>query len=206
MPSINAYYHSWEKRCFDIVLGTLLFVSVLPILGLAALWVLSSDGGPVMFKQKRVGKNKQSFTILKIRTMIKDAEKAKKKLLHLNQAPSPMFKIFNDPRFIKGGRFLSATGIDELPQLLNVIKGEMSLVGPRPLPVAEANKLDKSWQFRFQVKPGLFSEWTADERRHKSLKDWKQLEMNTLHKNPNLFNDLNYLIKTVLLAIKNSFH
>ena len=120
--------------------------------------------------------------------MVKNAEALRskniKQLSSLNYAPQPMFKIDEDPRFIKFGKFLSHSGLDELPQLINIIKGDMSLVGPRPLPTDEANKLkkiDPNWYlWRHQVKPGLFSLWVLDNQRHQSLQAWKKLEKETL--------------------------
>lgn len=148
-------------------------------------------GSPIIFKQKRTGKNGKVFTIYKFRTMVKNAEliraKDRTKLAKLNYAPLPMFKIGDDPRFIKFGRFLSRGGLDELPQLINIVRGEMSLIGPRPLPVTEANslkKIDYNWYiWRHQVKPGLFSLWVLDDKRHQDLKTWKKLERETLKLN-----------------------
>jgi lipopolysaccharide/colanic/teichoic acid biosynthesis glycosyltransferase len=133
--------------------------------------------------------------------MVTNAEQLKKKLLHKNQAPLPMFKIFSDPRFIIGGKFLSATGIDELPQLFNVLRGEMSLVGPRPLPLEEAAKLPKSWHFRFLVKPGLFSHWSASQDRHKSLRHWKDLELQTLVEG-GPFSDAVLIVQIIITILK----
>jgi lipopolysaccharide/colanic/teichoic acid biosynthesis glycosyltransferase len=177
-----------------------MLLAAVPVLAAAGLCVLLADGWPVMFAQKRTGKDKKTFIIYKIRTMVKNAEVIKKRLLHLNQAPAPMFKIFNDPRFIPGGKFLSTTGIDELPQLWNVVKGEMSLVGPRPLPVSEAKKLGKPWQFRFLVRPGLFSEWTVDGRRHKNGLIWKKLEQETVF-HGNIVTDLSLILRTIFVTM-----
>ena len=108
------------------------------------------------------------------------AEKNQWRYRKNNQAPNPMYKNWEDPRFVGIGRWLSKTGLDELPQLFNIIKGNMSLVGPRPLPIYEAKKLDKSWNFRYLVKPGIFSEWSAVVNKISSLQDWKKLEKETL--------------------------
>jgi lipopolysaccharide/colanic/teichoic acid biosynthesis glycosyltransferase len=120
--------------------------------------------------------------------MVKNAEllrsKNQKHFAELNYAPAPMFKIKNDPRFLKIGKFLSHSGLDELPQLINILKGQMSLVGPRPLPTNEAQtlkKIDPDWYFwRHQVKPGLFSLWVLNNERHKNLEAWRGLEKKTL--------------------------
>jgi lipopolysaccharide/colanic/teichoic acid biosynthesis glycosyltransferase len=144
---------------------------------------------PIIFKQKRMGKNKKSFTIYKIRTMKAGSEKKRNKLEEINIAPYPMFKAKNDPRFHAFGKTLSKFGIDEFPQLLNILKGEMSFVGPRPLPVNEARLLDSSWDFRYKVKPGILSEWALSKNRYKSLKNWKKLEKETI-KNESVKNNI----------------
>jgi len=112
--------------------------------------------------------------------MRRNAELDRNRYEHLNQAPYPMFKIFNDPRFIGIGRWLSQVGFDELQQLINILRGEMSFVGPRPLPTKEAKLLDRSWDFRYSVKPGIFSYWTLSKDRHESLAIWKKLDQMTL--------------------------
>jgi len=159
----------------------------------------------IIFTQERTGLNGESFTIYKFRTMVKNAERIKsryqQKYKKINQAPWPMFKNYNDPRFIKKtiklpfgikkeikiGRWLSKTGFDELPQLINIIKGEMKLVGPRPLPIKEAEELKKIdakwWQWRHSIKPGIFSYWSIDPKRHQSLNQWEKLEKKTLNTN-----------------------
>ncbi len=190
-----------------------MFLLALPFLVVISAVIFFTSGKPVLFLQKRSGLNKKPFTIYKFRTMTINASAKQSKLKHLNQAPKPMFKIHDDPRFVGVGRWLSNTGLDELPQLINIIKGEMSLVGPRPLPITEANKLPKEWAFRFLVKPGLFSYWTLDDRRHESLDIWKQLEVNTV-KSKNiktdlfiiisaLFHQTKVLIKKIIFPIKN---
>jgi lipopolysaccharide/colanic/teichoic acid biosynthesis glycosyltransferase len=114
--------------------------------------------------------------MLKFRTMRIHAKTMKDKLQKYNEAPSPMFKMQNDPRFTKIGKLLSKTGIDEIPQLFHVLMGQMSIVGPRPLPIEEAEKLPKSWDFRYNVRPGILSDWAVAPDRYHSLKRWKELE------------------------------
>lgn len=196
------------KYLIDLVLTLLALCILLPffiILWPIMLWQI---GPPIIFKQKRTGKNGKVFTIFKFRTMVKNAEllraKDKTKLSKLNYAPWPMFKIGDDPRFIKFGKFLSRSGLDELPQLINVIKGEMALVGPRPLPVAETNSLkeiDSDWYiWRHQVKPGLFSLWVLDDKRHRDLKTWKKLEKETLKFN--LIQQYLLILKVIFLQLQ----
>jgi len=166
----------------------ILIIILLPISIITWPFLLWKIGHPIIFKQKRMGQYDKTFTVYKLRTMVKNAESLRSKnhqqLVDLNYAPTPMFKIGNDPRFFGIGKFLSHSGLDELPQLINVLKDQMSLVGPRPLPIAEAKalkKIDPDWYlWRHQIKPGLFSLWVLDDNRHKSLQAWKKLEKKTL--------------------------
>jgi lipopolysaccharide/colanic/teichoic acid biosynthesis glycosyltransferase len=176
----HPYYSSMSKRVFDVVLSAALLLLLSPLLAVLAVAVYITVGSPVIFAQYRAGANRKPFQMLKFRTMRLGAEIDRKKFEHLNQAPYPMFKIFEDPRFIGIGRWLSQTGFDELPQLFNIFSGEMSFVGPRPLPTAKANQLDAQWDFRYLVKPGIFSYWTLSKDRHKSLQIWRKLEEKTL--------------------------
>lgn len=194
---IDPYYISRQKRLFDIGLATFLIVALSPLLLGLALTVWVTAGRPVIFKQKRMGQNRRPFVMYKFRTMYVGAERHQHRYRDNNQAPWPMFKIFNDPRFVGFGHFFSKVGIDELPQLVNILKGEMSFVGPRPLPINESKQLDATWDFRYVAKPGVFSEWTLSPSRHYSLATWKKLEQTTL-KSGNLHNDLRIVVKTLL--------
>ena len=178
----HPYYHSRGKRLFDITLSIVLLIIFCPLLLSIALLVYLTIGTPVIFWQKRTGLNQATFKMVKFRTMRLNAELDRTQYEHLNQDPYPMFKIFNDPRFVGIGRWLSQVGFDELPQLFNILRGEMSFVGPRPLPTNEAKLLDHSWDFRYTVKPGIFSFWTLSKDRHKSLAIWKKLDQMTLKK------------------------
>ncbi|MFH2118573.1 MAG: sugar transferase, partial [Candidatus Paceibacterota bacterium] len=140
-------------------------------------------------------------TTYKFRTMQKNAIMLKPKYAHLNQAPAPMFKIIKDPRFVGLGWLLSRTGLDELPQLWNILWGKMSFVGPRPLPINEAQALPKDWRlWREQVKPGIFSEWSLAKNKHRSLKNWEKLEKATLRKG-NLKEDLRQMFLSLKLIL-----
>lgn len=180
-PSL--YFNSRQKRVLDIALSLFLIAVFSPLLIGISILNLVTAGSPILFFQKRVGKEKKVFTILKFRTMYIEAEKDRTKFSRLNEAPLPMFKASNDPRFVGIGHYLSKSGLDELPQLFNILKGEMSFVGPRPLPVYEAKQLGTDWNFRYRVRPGIFSEWSLSSERHKSLKTWKELEVATLQLN-----------------------
>lgn len=147
------------KRIMDLTFVLISLVFVLPLLLLCALLLkIESPGGPVMFKQKRTGMGGQPFYMFKFRTMVPNAEEMKKELAHLNELQWPDFKITNDPRITRIGRFLRKTSLDEMPQLLNVLRGEMSLVGPRPTSfLPETYRL---WHTeRLDVLPGITGLW-----------------------------------------------
>jgi len=146
------------KRMFDIAVASGLVIVLAPLLLVLALAVKLSSAGPVLFRQTRVGRNGSEFELLKFRTMVSDAEQRKHELLELNQA-APMFKIADDPRTTRIGRFLRRRSLDELPQLFNVLRGDMSLVGPRPL-ITEEDRLFSGWQRRrYHVAPGMTGPW-----------------------------------------------
>ena len=134
-----------------------LIVLTLPLLLVVSGLIVVFSGFPIFFYQKRVGKNGAVFTMYKFRTMVGNAEKAKRNYVSLNESVGPAFKIHNDPRFTPIGKILSHTGLDELPQLFNVLRGDMALIGPRPLPVSEAKKLKPWMHARQQIRPGIIS-------------------------------------------------
>jgi lipopolysaccharide/colanic/teichoic acid biosynthesis glycosyltransferase len=169
-----------RKRFFDFSLAILLLILLSPLLVLIATIILLLSGKPIFFQQKRMGQRQQKFTMIKFRTMYHQAHRDQKKFAKQNESPFPAFKITNDPRFVGIGRMLSKTGLDEIPQLINIIRGEMSFIGPRPLPISEAIALPLHWHHRHLVKPGILSLWALAPERHKSLLAWKKLEIETL--------------------------
>ncbi|MCL4360454.1 sugar transferase [Patescibacteria group bacterium] len=136
-----------------------------------------TDRMPVLFCQKRTGKNGSPFVMYKFRTMRVGAVKEQNRLQSRNEADGPVFKIRNDPRFTQIGRFLSHTGLDELPQLYNVLRGEMALIGPRPLPVAEAKKLKPWMRERERIKPGIISPWILEGYHRESFEAWMKSDV-----------------------------
>jgi lipopolysaccharide/colanic/teichoic acid biosynthesis glycosyltransferase len=148
-----------------------------------------------------MGKNKNIFTIYKFRTMVEDAENLKKKYLKLNEANGLVFKINNDPRFTRFGKVLSSTGLDELPQLVNIIKNEMAFVGPRPLPVNEAKKVPKKYLRRFSVLPGITSLWVIKGQHKLSFDEWMQLDLAYIDKRSKIY-DLRVSLETIILILK----
>jgi exopolysaccharide biosynthesis polyprenyl glycosylphosphotransferase len=147
------------KRVFDVVVGTIGLILTLPIFVLAAVGILVDDGRPVFFRQQRVGEGGRRFRIFKFRTMERGAEAKFQELVSLEEFDDPLFKLKSDPRVTRFGRFLRRTSIDELPQLLNVLKGEMSIVGPRPELVDIVERYRPEHEFRLQVKPGITGPW-----------------------------------------------
>ena len=169
-------YPSW-KRALDITGASIGLLVSSPILLLMAGLIKLTSGGPVIFKQRRTGYLGEKFEIYKLRTMVCNAEELKAALQALNERDGPAFKMKRDPRITTIGRFLRATGLDELPQLLNVLRGEMSLVGPRPLPIDEAAECN-SWQRRrMEVKPGITCFWQIAKSRQISFVDWMRLDL-----------------------------
>ncbi len=189
---------------FQRLIALILFIFVLPFFILFFILVKLVFKQQFIFKQKRLGKNKKPFTIYKIQTMVKDAEVLKSSYLHLNQADGPVFKIFNDPRYTKIGKLLSKTGLDELPQLINIMKGDMAFVGPRPLPVDEAKQIPAKYHKRFTILPGITSSWVTKGSHKLSFEEWMELDIHYV-KNHSLILDLHIALKTIVLLLKAPF-
>lgn len=158
------------------------------------------------FIQERAGKNGKIFRMYKFRTMYPGAQNDQKKFRHLNEADGPVFKIRDDPRFTKIGRWLAKTGLDELPQVINIIKGEITLVGPRPLPIDEEAKIPKKWRLKRRgVKPGITSSWVVNGGHKLKFREWMELDMKDIS-NKNAWYNLKIIVKTILLLIKSLFN
>jgi lipopolysaccharide/colanic/teichoic acid biosynthesis glycosyltransferase len=168
------------KRILDIVSCFLLFIIFLPLFFIIALLIKIDSKGPVFFLQKRCGRNGKVFNMYKFRTMVEDAESLKKRLT--NEMDGPMFKVRNDPRITGVGRILRRCSLDELPQALNVLKGEMSLVGPRPL-ADEEMEGDECWRrIRLSVKPGMTGLWQIMGRASGKFDDWVSYDIEYVQK------------------------
>ncbi|MFN0122434.1 MAG: sugar transferase [Blastocatellia bacterium] len=166
------------KRLLDLTLAVTLLLGLLPLLGLIAMVIRLDSPGPALFVQTRMGWNKRRFQLFKFRTMVVDAEARMEEIEHLNEKEGPIFKIRADPRITRVGRFLRKTSLDELPQLCNVILGDMSLVGPRPLSMRDADGLEAAWQKRrFSVKPGITCLWQVSGRSNLSFREWMLLDL-----------------------------
>jgi lipopolysaccharide/colanic/teichoic acid biosynthesis glycosyltransferase len=151
----------WIKRAFDFVGAWLIIVLTTPLWVAIALMIKADSPGPVFFRQRRVGRNGRHFAMLKFRTMVDGADSRKPGLLHMNQAGDGLFKIYDDPRVTGVGRWLRSTWMDELPQVMQVVTGKMSLVGPRPLVPDEDAQIEGDARGRLAVRPGLTGPWQA---------------------------------------------
>ena len=192
---------SWQgviKQLMDLAGAAMLLILFSPIMVLTALAIKASSPGPILFRQKRCGLNGRAFTMLKFRSMVTDAEQRKEELAILNEMEGPVFKIANDPRITPIGRLIRRFSIDEFPQLFNVLRGEMSLVGPRPLPVDEVLRFnDLAHRRRLSVKPGLTCLWQISGRNEmRDFKDWVRLDLEYID-NWSLWLDLKILWWTI---------
>lgn len=185
------------KRLLDVVVSSIFLFLLAPLFFAIALLIKFTTRGPVFFTQDRVGLNKRRFRMYKFRTMVCDAEKRQSELESLNEADGPVFKIKNDPRVTRVGKFLRKTSIDELPQLLNVLTGEMSLVGPRPLPIRDYQGFDQDWvRRRFSVRPGITCHWQVSGRSLVSFHEWMELDLQYID-HWSFWLDLKLLAKTI---------
>ncbi len=197
---INIPHNSFAlaiKKLLDIILSVFIIICLSPILTAIAILIKTTSKGPVLFKQARVGLRGRQFGLYKFRTMIVNAENLKKGLEVNNEADGPVFKIKDDPRVTKVGKFLRKTGLDELPQLFNVLRGEMSLIGPRP-PLPSETVQYKRWQLRrLSVKPGLSCFWQIKpDRNNIKFEKWMELDLAYID-NWSLRLDFIILVKTV---------
>ena len=195
----EATWAIFVKRLIDQVFASIILIATLPLWVFAIIGIkLNSPSGPVFFIQNRGGKNGKPFKMYKFRTMVIDAEERKKDLIDLNEMSGPVFKIESDPRIFRFGALLRKWSIDELPQLINVIFGKMSLVGPRPLPVEEVSAIRESaHRRRLSVKPGITCLWQISGRNEiNDFDDWVKLDLEYID-NWSLYLDIKILFKTV---------
>lgn len=183
------------------LIALILLLLFLPLLVVFYIFVKLTSDGPFIFKQRRMGKNKRIFIMYKVRTMVQNAERLKRRYIKLNEVDGPVFKIKDDPRFTGFGKILSYTGLDELPQLINIIKGEMAFVGPRPLPVDEAKKVPQKYQKRFNVLSGVTSPWVLKGQHNLDFKKWMELDVEYTENRSKMY-DLRISLATIVLIIK----
>ena len=192
------------KRGIDFAVSLLAIVVLTPVFLLTALAIKLTCKGSILFAQNRLGLNKRRFKIFKFRTMVPDAERRMKEVEHMNEVSGPVFKIKNDPRITPIGKFLRKTSIDELPQLFNVLKGDMSLVGPRPLPVRDYEGFNEDWQRRrFSVRPGITCLWQVGGRSSVSFEQWMELDLNYIDE-WSLWLDFQILLRTIPAVLRGS--
>jgi len=196
----NLLFQLFVKRLMDLAGSTLLLVLLSPLLLMAAVVVKFTSSGPVFFGQERIGMNKRRFRLLKFRSMVVDAEERKKELAHLNEMNGPAFKIRKDPRVTPVGAILRRLSIDELPQLINVFKGEMSLVGPRPPLLSEVDLYDWSDRRRLSIKPGITCLWQVNGRNELTFEQWMILDRKYID-NWSIWLDVKILLKTVPVVL-----
>jgi exopolysaccharide biosynthesis polyprenyl glycosylphosphotransferase len=195
-------FRRWIKNVFDFCFAATMIVLLAPLLLIIAIAVKITSPGPIFFSQVRYGLHRNRFPMYKFRTMVVDAEARQAELEKLNEAEGPVFKIKKDPRITPIGRFLRKMSLDELPQLFNVLRGEMSIVGPRPLPLRDVNKFEESWLLRrFSIKPGLTCLWQASGRSNTSFDEWIRLDLQYIDE-WNLLLDFKILAMTVPAVLK----
>ena len=188
------------KRAFDLVVALFGLILLLPIIPVIAVMIKLDTSGPVFFKQDRVGKDGRKFEFYKFRSMHEDADQRKKDLEALNEQDGPVFKVQSDPRITSVGKFLRRSSLDEIPQIFNVVKGDMTIVGPRP-PIPSEVERYQPWHWkRLEVTPGITCLWQISGRSHLSFNEWMRLDMEYL-KHRSFTTDLLIFLKTIPAVI-----
>ena len=195
--------YNFSKRILDLLLSLLGLVILSPFLLIVAVLIKIESKGPIIFSQKRIGLNKKEFKMYKFRSMVVNAEELKEKLSKKNEMSGPMFKIKEDPRITRVGKFIRKTSIDELPQLINVVKGDMSLVGPRPSLPKEVAKFEPWMLDRLNVKPGLTCYWQVSGRNNIDFIEWMKLDLKYVEER-SFFLDLKLIFKTFFVLFGDS--
>jgi exopolysaccharide biosynthesis polyprenyl glycosylphosphotransferase len=188
------------KRIMDICVASMVAIITLPVTLISAILIRLTSPGPVLFKQERCGLNRRPFTMYKLRSMVDNAEQARYELEVLNEMDGPVFKSSKDPRITKLGRYLRRFSIDEFPQLYNVLRGDMSIVGPRPPLPQEVARYERWQRRRLSMKPGLTCLWQISGRNEVSFQDWMKLDLSYID-NWSLLLDLKILLKTIPVVL-----
>ena len=192
----KSFIYKALKRIFDIVLSGIALICLSPIFVITAIAIKLEDGGPAFFTQQRAGKDMKTFKMYKFRSMYVNADEKLKELLKENEQTGHAFKIKNDPRITKVGKFIRKTSIDELPQLINIIKGDMSIVGPRPILPFQMEECNDYERQRLIVQPGLTCYWQIGGRANIKWDEWVELDLNYIE-DMSLWTDLKMIVKTV---------
>jgi lipopolysaccharide/colanic/teichoic acid biosynthesis glycosyltransferase len=192
----SGFYLRFGKRAIDTLGALAAMVLLAPVMAVVAVLIKLESRGPVFYRSCRIGRNGRPFVFLKFRSMFDGADRQRKQLTHLNEVDGPVFKISRDPRVTTIGRLLRVTSLDEIPQFLNVLMGEMSLVGPRP-PIPEEVEQYEPWQLRrLDVKPGITCLWQISGRSTLSFREWMRLDLEYI-KHRSFWLDLRILIRTI---------
>jgi lipopolysaccharide/colanic/teichoic acid biosynthesis glycosyltransferase len=199
-PRLRLAYDPAVKRLVDVLLATFGLILSAPIWLLLGIAIKLDSKGPIVFVQERVGLHGQTFRFLKFRSMYSDAEERLQDLLAANEASGPVFKIRRDPRITRVGRLIRRTSLDELPQLINILKGEMSLVGPRPALVREVQTYRPSDRVRLEVKPGLTCLWQIRGRSEVDFDTWMEFDREYVRRRSAIL-DLEIILRTVLVVL-----
>jgi lipopolysaccharide/colanic/teichoic acid biosynthesis glycosyltransferase len=196
LRAANSFYLRSGKRVLDVIGAALALVITSPLLLLAAIAVKLESRGPILYRSTRIGRGGRPFTFLKLRSMVHNADQHRHRLSHLNECDGPVFKINRDPRVTRVGRFLRVTSIDEIPQFMNVLMGDMSLVGPRP-PIPEEVVQYEPWQLRrLDVRPGITCLWQISGRSRIGFQEWMRLDLEYI-RSRSFALDVNILIRTI---------
>jgi exopolysaccharide biosynthesis polyprenyl glycosylphosphotransferase len=195
-PAPEGLYLRYGKRALDVVGSLLALLASAPILAVLALLIRLESRGPIFYKSVRIGRGGRAFSFYKLRSMVKDADRKRNAVAHMNEADGPVFKIARDPRITRIGRFLRSTSLDEIPQFFNVLIGDMSLVGPRPPIPGEVSQYEP-WQLRrLDVRPGITCLWQISGRSRIGFQEWMRLDLEYI-KHQSLRLDLKILMRTI---------
>ncbi|MCD2502302.1 sugar transferase [Clostridium sp. NSJ-145] len=190
--------YKFLKRGIDVIASLCGLILLSPILLVTMVLIKLESKGPVIFSQERVGRYGKKFKMYKFRSMVVNAEELKKNLEAQNEMSGPMFKMKDDPRVTKVGRFIRKTSLDEIPQLVNILKGDMSLVGPRPSLPKEVEQFESWMNKRHEVKPGLTCYWQVSGRNNIDFEEWMKLDIKYVEER-SLLIDIKLILKTVLV-------
>jgi exopolysaccharide biosynthesis polyprenyl glycosylphosphotransferase len=199
-PSADPPFYPFFKRAFDLFVAAIIMLLLIPVIPLIAIMIKLDSPGPVFFKQDRVGKDGRVFKFYKFRSMYQEAEQRKKEIEALNEQEGPVFKVKADPRVTTVGRFLRRSSLDEIPQIFNVLKGDMSIVGPRPQMPSEVAQYQPWHRRRLGVIPGITCLWQISGRSHVTFSEWMRLDMEYVT-NRSLRTDLMIFLKTIPAVI-----
>ncbi|MCI0453051.1 MAG: sugar transferase [Candidatus Latescibacteria bacterium] len=194
------FAYAFTKRAFDLVAGSAILLLLLPVIPMVAIMIRLDSQGPVFYRQERVGKNGRPFKFYKFRSMRADSDRLRAELETSNELTGPVFKMKNDPRVTSVGQFLRRSSLDEIPQIFNVLRGDMSIVGPRPALPGEVAKYEVWHRRRLEVKPGITCLWQVAGRNHVGFDEWMRLDIEYMSRR-SVRTDLGIFLKTIPAVI-----